>query len=93
MIEDWDKNGYRREKDISLDENYRLIDGAHRVSLACYHRIKYMYYDLYPHSDYLNRIAGDWARMNKAALRDRGLDSFEIDILERTNARLREGWN
>lgn len=90
LIEDWDKNGYRQEKDIAIDEKFRRIDGAHRVSLACYHRAEYIYYDLYPYSFRYNSYAGEWMNMSMAALERRGLSLPELDFLEQANVRLRE---
>lgn len=92
LIEDWDKNGYRQEKDISIDEKYRRIDGSHRMSLACYHKTKYLYYNLYPYSGCYDVIMGEWIHVGKDVLRACGLNSFELNTLEQANVRLREKW-
>ena len=83
-------HNYRQEKDIAIDEKFRRIDGAHRVSLACYHRAEYIYYDLYPYSFRYNSYAGEWMNMSMAALERRGLSLPELDFLEQANVRLRE---
>lgn len=90
LIADWDINGYREEKNISIDENNRCINGAHRLSLACYHRMEYIYCDIYPYSNNYSKYMGRWIHISKDVLKDNGLNSFEISALERANAKLRE---
>jgi len=37
LIETWSNIGYLEEYQISLDRNYKVIDGEHRLTLALYH--------------------------------------------------------
>ncbi len=42
LIISWEKKGYDPDSEIIVDENFRLIDGAHRLALAIYYRLSYL---------------------------------------------------
>lgn len=42
LIMSWEKNGYDPDSEIIVDENFRLIDGAHRLALAIYYELSYI---------------------------------------------------
>ena len=50
LITNWDERGYQEEYDILIDERKRLIDGTHRLSLACYHKMEWIYCNIFPYS-------------------------------------------
>ena len=56
LISEWDKTGYHKEFPILIDSQNRLIDGAHRLSLACYHGMNNINCSIYPYSVYYNKI-------------------------------------
>lgn len=85
LIGDWDRNGYRQEKDILIDEKQRRIEGTHRLSLACYHKMEYIYCDIYPYSDNYNKIMKGGSYLSMKLLRNCGLNSSELNALEWAN--------
>lgn len=48
LIEKWDKNGYDRTQTIGILEDGKIIDGRHRLTLACYHGLQTIACDVYP---------------------------------------------
>lgn len=93
LIDDWDKNGYREEEDILIDENYRRIEGTHRFTLACYHGMEFLYCDIYPYSDHYDVIMKGGANLSMRALKNSSLSISELNALEQANIKLREKWN
>lgn len=93
VIDDWDKNGYRKGNNISLAENGRLLDGIHRFTLACYHKMEYIYCDIYrdiyPYlHDYIITLDENGLSMDK--LKHSELSPLEIDALEQEIVKLKK---
>lgn len=93
LIADWDKNGYQQEKDILIDVKNRRIDGTHRLSLACYYGMEYIYCDVYPYSDNYDKIMKGGAYVGIELLKSCNLNSTELNALQQANMKLREKWN
>lgn len=92
LIADWDKNGYRDENDILIDENYRRVEGIHRLALACYHRMKYIYCNIYPYSDNYDVIMKGGSDLSMRLLQNANLNLLELNAIERANMKLRESY-
>lgn len=90
LIDDWDKNGYRQEQDILIDENNRLVDGTHRLSLACYHEMIHIYCTIFPYSDNYNKVVKESHFLSLDALRQSDFEQNELDALEKVRKRLLE---
>lgn len=48
LINNWEKNGYNESKLVSVFEDYVIIDGAHRIALALYHKLNTIKCKKYP---------------------------------------------
>ncbi len=89
LIEDWDKNGYRQEQAILVDENNRLVDGTHRLSLACYHKMRYIYCDIFPGSNNYYKMIKDKHFLSIDTLEKSGFSSDELEVLGKAQKRIR----
>lgn len=89
LIDDWDKNGYRQEQDILVDENNRLIDGTHRLSLACYHEMEYIFCDIFPYSDNYSKVVKDSHFLSMDAMKKSSFNLYELEALEKVQKRIR----
>lgn len=81
LIQDWDSMGYNARWQISIDRNYEIIDGEHRVALAFYHgqpQIRCRIYDG-------ENMHGEKALMTKKVLLEGGFTMEEIELLDRIN--------
>lgn len=81
LISEWDKNGYHKEFPILIDSQNRLIDGAHRLSLACYHGMSSISCSIYPYSDYYNKILRSNHFLSLSTLEANDFDKYEIDAI------------
>lgn len=89
LMDDWDKNGYREECDIMVDETFRLFDGWHRFSLACYHQMDEIYVREFACNDNHHQMIGDKNCVSRRLL----IDNFthtEREAIEEIQDRLAE---
>lgn len=93
LIDDWDKSGYRQEPDILIDENNRLIDGTHRVSLACYHETKCIFCTIFPYSENYSKMIKQNHFLTKYELEKNGFTQCEIKEIERVQETIRKKGN
>lgn len=89
LIEDWDKNGYRQEQEILVDEKNQLIDGTHRLSLACYHNVPYIYCKVFPYSEDYSKVVKESHFITMDILKKSGFNLYELDTLEKTQKKIR----
>lgn len=85
LIRNWESNGYDAGWQISIDRNYEMIDGEHRVALALYHgqpQIRCRIYDG-------ENMHGEKVLMTEKALLEGGVSPEEIDILDGINLYIR----
>lgn len=90
LIDDWDKNGYRQEQAILIDQKKRLIDGTHRLSLACYHKMEYIYCDIFPYSDQYDKVVKKNHFLSMDMLKKSGFQPYELKALDEVQKRIRE---
>ncbi len=86
LIKNWDSMGYDARWQISIDRNYEIIDGEHRVALAFYHgqsQIRCRVYDG-------ENMHGEKVLMTKKALLEGGFTMEEIELLDRINLYMRQ---
>ncbi len=86
LIDDWDKNGYRQDRDILIDEKKRLIDGTHRLSLACYHEMEYMYCDVFPYSDKYDKVVKKNHFLSMDMLKKNGFLPYELEAIQKVQS-------
>ncbi len=79
----WETNGYDKEKRIRILDNYTLIDGKHRFTVATYFGQKSILGDVYNST---NKMDIDMIPDNRKLYRDNllmfGFTVHEIDILD-----------
>lgn len=90
LIDSWRRDGYQQEQDIWIDETYRLVDGTHRLSLACYHVMEDIYCTVFPYSDNYDRVVKDTHILSMELLVKSGFSTQELTILKKTQAMIRK---
>lgn len=88
VIESWKENGYKEDSVIFIDEGKRLIDGIHRLSLACYHGINEIYCDILPYSDQYGKVVKETHFLSIEALRKNHFSAYEIEAIEKVQEKL-----
>ena len=89
LIDKWQTYGYDDRSHISVNSNYEIIDGTHRVALAIYYHIKQVTCDIFPNSISVVELHGDQAMLTKEVLLKAGFCPDEIELLDRINGMLR----
>lgn len=83
LIKAWNKEGYRKEYPILIDEELRLIDGTHRFSIALYNKQKEILCNILPASVNYETIAKDTDSMPEKLLKPAGFTDQEIELIKR----------
>lgn len=82
LIDDWDKNGYRRNVNLLIDQENRLIDGNHRFTLAIYHQVPEIYCDIFSCSDIYNKTVRKLHFETLEELKRYGFVEDELEMLQ-----------
>lgn len=88
LIESWEKNGYDESKPALIQDNYSVIDGAHRISLASYFNIENIVCNIYSSKDIKEPVHDKEAVFDKSLVQELNIDKGIVDILEETNKRI-----
>lgn len=89
LIQAWETGGYDPEHIISVDENNIVLDGMHRLSLAKYHGLERVRCDVYRHSPRIRDWMGEATKMEKTVVQAGGFTREELELIERTDQKLR----
>lgn len=81
LIQTWNHIGYLEEYQISLDKNYKVIDGEHRLTLALYHNQEKICCKIYKEEN----IHTNKALITKQSLIEGGFYQEEIMKIENIN--------
>lgn len=81
LMEDWRRQGYRREYPLVLNRNYEVIDGNHRLAAAVYYRLEKILCNIYPTEIPLTEIHGKEPVMSMEMLQRHGFSGEEIEKL------------
>jgi len=87
LIEDWEKEGYQKEHLLFLNQNYEMIDGNHRLSLAVYHKQKTIWCNIYPTKIPVEEIHGQGPKMSEGILIRHGFTQDDIQKLKKIQER------
>lgn len=90
LIKKWEHNGYDEQKHISVFENYEIIDGNHRVSVASYFGQSYIMCNVFPGKKSLSEIHSQDMMLTKQIMVETGIQNEIVALLDRTNHRIRE---
>lgn len=88
LIKSWEKNGYQDNYTIKIDEKYRLIDGTHRLTLACYYGMERIYCDVFPCSDNYNKIMKVSHLLSMEILQKNGFELSEIEMIKKVQNKI-----
>ena len=77
LIKNWEKNGYKFSDLVAVTEDYKIIDGAHRVTLACYTNLDMIIGDIYSPNDLHSDIHSKEARFTKGCFKNSGISVAE----------------
>lgn len=88
VIKNWDEVGYQEDKDIKIDEKGQFLDGKHRFTLACYHKMQSIYCTIFPytseHSHYIKHVDV----FNSKGMKEAGYTQYEMDLILSTQEKL-----
>ena len=82
LLEDAKRNGLDPNRPIALDEQYRIIDGLHRIAVAAWLNISEVTVDVYPESDVFDELFGPKNRLGETFLRENNFSEWEIGYLK-----------
>lgn len=91
LICNWQEAGYNVEKACYINEEYRVLDGAHRISLAKYYGQGEIICNVYRTlSDFWRWYEGE-AALTKKDILSAGFSAEEVKIIEDADRKVREG--
>lgn len=91
LIENWQKNGYDEQSKISINTDYEIIDGTHRVALAKYFNQKQIMCDIYEKRVGVTELHGVKAMLTDEVLLEEGFDEREMKYLYEMNRMIKGG--
>lgn len=86
LIESWDKNGFDSDSRPKVSEDYEVLDGAHRITLAHYHKMKTISCDVYK-AENGRKFRNDEVDITDEILRNSALLPEEIDLIIETQSK------
>ena len=82
LIARWKEEGYERTHVLTLNRNYGVIDGNHRLAMAVYMGQETMFADIYPTNLSVEDIHGREPMQRRELLLERGFGADEVERLE-----------
>lgn len=90
LIKNWDEKGYDKQEPILLSEEYEVIDGFHRVTLAKYFSEEYLWCNMFYMSMTATELHGEEELLTKKLLEEKGFSKEEMEVLDNIRLRLKE---
>lgn len=87
LIAEWKRVGYQKKYLLTLNRDYGVIDGNHRLAMAVYTGQKTIYGNIHPTDLALEDIHGCEAMLGKELLAEHGFSGDELVRLERIQRR------
>lgn len=88
LIKNWDDVGYQENKDIKIDEKGSILDGKHRFTLACYHKMDSIYCTIFTYTDDVSRYMKYVDRFDSKDMKEAGYTQYEMDMILSTQEKL-----
>lgn len=88
LINNWDEVGYQENSEIIIDERGQFIDGMHRFTLACYHKMKFIYCTVFPYTSNYDEYMKHVASFNMKEIQEAGYTQYELDMILRAQEKL-----
>ncbi|MDE7432051.1 MAG: hypothetical protein K2N34_09075 [Lachnospiraceae bacterium] len=89
LMKSWDEKGYLMSEKISVDEQMRLLDGFHRVTLALFHGCDQVMGDIYHRVENYREYRKTYVH-SVDQLRNMGLTGEEIHVVVDKDEEIRE---
>lgn len=89
LIEDWEKNGCRKNSRILITNKYELFDGAHRLAVANFHKEKEILGNIYQSDPILYKYYGANEFTRKEVIYGGKFSKNEIEMIEDSYKRLK----
>ncbi len=83
LIKSWEKNGYDADSRIKITDKNDVFDGVHRLALACYHGMDFIYCDVYE-ADKSRSFINDEVKITQELIKTVGLSDKEYQFLKNT---------
>lgn len=88
LIDNWERFGYHPDSRILLDENYEVLDGAHRTILAEYFNVGKVNCDMFDSAQCHFDWHGSNVRLTRAKLSEGEFSGIELAAIEEVFARI-----
>ncbi len=82
LIRSWELNGFLNEQRPCISEDYEVLDGVHRISLAIFHRMKSLPCDIY-RVDNISEYRSKFIDITADCIYKAGFNSDELLELDR----------
>lgn len=89
LIRNWMRYGYNSKHKALISEDYEIIDGNHRVSLAIYFGEDDIKCDVYSLPDGISQLHGEEAMLTKEILVNTGFSTEEMNVMEEAMRRIK----
>ncbi|MDR1772924.1 MAG: hypothetical protein LBS02_20185 [Hungatella sp.] len=90
LIKGWEQNGYDTSKCSSIFEDYKILDGMHRIAVASYFNQEYIMCNIYPMTKNISEIHSQAAAFTKQSALDAEFEPEIISLLNEANQRIEE---
>jgi hypothetical protein len=90
LIKGWEQNGYDTSKCSSIFEDYKILDGMHRIAVASYFNQEFIMCNIYPMTKNISEIHSKAAVFTKQSALDAGFGPEVISLLNEANQRIEE---
>lgn len=90
LIKSWEQKGYDASSHSSILEDYRILDGMHRIALASYFNQEFIVCNIYPTNKNIFEIHNQAAVFTKQSALNAGFEPEVIVVLDEINKRIEE---
>ncbi|MCM1121516.1 MAG: hypothetical protein NC416_02925 [Eubacterium sp.] len=91
LIEKWQENGYDEQSRIAINTDHEIIDGCHRVALACYFKQKQIVCDVFENHISATELHGENVMLTDRILITAGFNADEMKYLGEINRMIKDG--
>lgn len=88
LIKNWEQNGYDVNKCVSIFQDYRILDGMHRIAVASYFNQKFVMCNIYSMEKNIFEIHNQAAIFMKQSALNAGFEPEIIALLDEINQRI-----
>lgn len=88
LIKNWDEVGYQENSETIIDEKGQFIDGMHRFTLACYHKMKFLYCTVFPYTSNYDEYMKHIASFSMKEIQEAGYTQCELDMILSTQQKI-----